>query len=216
MNESPEFEPSSHTLLGGELHPDSVSERQGLSYLEGWHVKAELNRVFGVDGWTYRPELNCVGTVEVSRFKAGDDGKRIETKGAATGYTALVELTIYTVMEPLVITDVGFGDSTMYTSSAAIGTHELASKEAVTDGLKRCAAKLGDLFGLGLYGDLGRKDIKARGRELASLQSLQEGASELAAAKLGRAPSSRLEKAKALGVLSRDLQDPAALSRLLP
>ena len=78
MNESPEFEPSSHTLLGGELHPDSVSERQGLSYLEGWHVKAELNRVFGVDGWTYRPELNCVGTVEVSRFKAGDDGKRIE------------------------------------------------------------------------------------------------------------------------------------------
>ncbi len=49
------FSDSQIRLLKARLNPDHVRSRiadgQILSYLEGWHVIAEANRIFGFDGW---------------------------------------------------------------------------------------------------------------------------------------------------------------------
>jgi DNA recombination protein Rad52 len=108
-------------------------------YLETWDVKAAANRIFGYDGWGYTPtELRCIGE---ERFqKDGKDGCRV-------GYIAVVFVEIDGFIEKA---DVGYGDATEYGGSM-ITCHELAAKEAVSDGLKRALTSLGDQFGLALY-----------------------------------------------------------------
>ena len=51
--------------LEAKLDAKHVKTRQvqdaTLTYLEGWHVIAEANRIFGYDGWDRRTlSLNCV------------------------------------------------------------------------------------------------------------------------------------------------------------
>jgi hypothetical protein len=53
--------------------------------------------------------------------------------------------------------DYGYGDGTDKTNPGK--AHELAIKEAVTDGLKRCAKNLGPVMGLALY-DKDQTDVK--------------------------------------------------------
>jgi hypothetical protein len=63
------------------------------------------------------------------------------------GYRATVTVTVDGVQRG----DVGYGDAMEYNGSR-ITPHELASKEAVSDALKRCLSSWGDQFGLVLYG----------------------------------------------------------------
>ena len=56
--------------LAEKLEPQHVSEREAwkggpkLSYIEGWHAKAEANRIFGFDGWTAETlHMECVSIV---------------------------------------------------------------------------------------------------------------------------------------------------------
>jgi DNA recombination protein Rad52 len=135
-------------LLSAPLDPSRVSKREGgggrkLSYLEGHDVIRTANRIFGLGEWGYRTmELRCVGSEEAER-----NGK----VGARVGYTAKVEVWVNGSdgNTAAVFSDVGYGDAVDYNST--ITPHELASKEAVTDGVKRCLKNFGDQFGLALY-----------------------------------------------------------------
>ena len=62
--------------LKSKLKPAHVKTREAdgisLSYLEGWHVVAEANRIFGFDGWDRETVANsCVWTKQTgSRYCA--------------------------------------------------------------------------------------------------------------------------------------------------
>lgn len=116
------------------------SGRQRLSYLQAHDVKRTANRIFGYGGWDYEvQELVCIGEEPFTR-----NGKN----GVRVGYLALVTVSAAGCHRG----DTGYGDAIEYTGSR-ITPHELASKEAVSDALKRCLASFGDQFGLCLYGD---------------------------------------------------------------
>lgn len=137
------------TKLAAPLDPNRVKHREGsggrsLSYLEGHDVIRTANEVFGIGGWGYVVnDLTCIGTEPFERkdFKTGET-----KKGIRVGYRALVMARIGEVS----FEEVGYGDAQEYNGST-ITPHELASKEAVTDALKRALKNLGDQFGLVLY-----------------------------------------------------------------
>lgn len=136
------------------LDPFRISKRSGgggkqFSYLEGWDVKRRANEIFGYGRWGYSvTDLTCLGEEDFT----GSNGKT----GVRVGYRAIVE--VWVQPDPLTTrgdlrstySDVGYGDAQEYNGSK-ITPHELASKEAVTDALKRAFASLGDQFGLCLY-----------------------------------------------------------------
>lgn len=132
--------------LSEPLDPRRVATREGsgrqkLSYLKAHDVKRTANRIFGWSGWSYTvDELVCLGE-EPFKNRNGKEGIRV-------GYRATVAVAIGGVRRG----DTGYGDAMEYTASR-ITPHELASKEAVSDALKRCLASFGDQFGLCLYGD---------------------------------------------------------------
>lgn len=133
--------------LNGPLPPSAVREREAghgktLSYVEGFYVYDFLNDVLGVDGWTYGiRDLRLVQ--DETRAKDGKEQRRI-------GYLVTVELLTYDREghAAICVEDVGFGQGI----DADLGkAHESAAKEAVTDGVKRAARKLGRACGLALY-----------------------------------------------------------------
>ena len=131
--------------LSEPLDPRRVSTRKGsgsqrLSYLQAHDVKRTANRIFGWGGWSYYvEELVLLGEEPFTR-----NGKN----GIRVGYRATVTVLAGGVQRG----DSGYGDAMEYGGSK-ITPHELASKEAVSDALKRCLASFGDQFGLCLYGD---------------------------------------------------------------
>lgn len=138
------------TMLGSPLDPKHVKKPTGSfgpkgDYLEGWHVINELNRVFGFDGWSYTIELSRDSLVE------GTDSKNVPQWQAA--YTCVCTLRVGETMRQ----DVGFGSGFAKQVGDAI---EGATKEAVTDALKRCARTFGNVFGLALY-DKSRANVQA-------------------------------------------------------
>lgn len=115
-------------------------------YLEGWHVIAEANRIFGFDGWSYETvDTRCVS--EKPR-KIGRDGK----DGWGVTYTSRVRV----VVQGVVREDFGAGHG--YDLDAGLA-HESAVKEAVTDALKRALRTFGNPFGLALY-DKARANVE--------------------------------------------------------
>lgn len=135
------FSDTQLTELQKTLDPKHVVKPSGNygpkgDYLEGWHVINELNRVFGFGGWSY--------TIDLTRdaLEKGKDSKGNEQCQAA--YTCICTLTVGTVTRQ----DVGFGSGFAKGVGDAI---EGATKEAVTDSLKRAARTFGNIFGLALY-----------------------------------------------------------------
>jgi len=115
-------------------------------YLEGWHVIAEANRIFGFDGWSYEVmEAKCVS--EAPR-KIGQSQK----DGWGVTYTAKVRVIVAGVMRE------DFGAGHGYDVDAGLA-HESAIKEGVTDALKRALRTFGNPFGLALY-DKTRENVE--------------------------------------------------------
>lgn len=108
-----------------------------LDYLEGWYVIARLNEVLGQGNWDYK--INNLQLVHTG-----------ETNGKHTvHYIATVLLSAMVGGRYVQFSDVGYGDgSDKYNIGKA---YELATKEAVTDAVKRCAKNLGMSLGLALY-----------------------------------------------------------------
>lgn len=106
-------------------------------YIEGWHAIAEANRIFGHGAWSY-----TIKTLSKDSLKEGKNGKGEMQWQAA--YTCIVTLTVGDVTRE----DVGFGSGFAKQVGDAI---EGATKEAVTDALKRALRTFGNPFGLALY-----------------------------------------------------------------
>ncbi len=107
-----------------------------IAYVEGWHVIAEANRIFGFENWdrqTQSPE--CVWQ---------------EKRGGQTAcfYSAKVRITVRTSSTITVREGMGTGYGQAPLSEVA---HELGLKAAETDATKRALATFGNPFGLALY-----------------------------------------------------------------
>jgi DNA recombination protein Rad52 len=107
-----------------------------ISYVEGWHVIAEANRIFGYDCWdrqTLSPR--CLW--------------RETQRGETTCfYTAKVRITVRAGDAMIVREGIGTGTGR---SGATETAHEIALKAAETDATKRALATFGNPFGLALY-----------------------------------------------------------------
>ena len=114
-------------------------------YLEGWHVIAEANRIFGFDGWSY--EISNIRCVSERPRAIGQQAK----DGWGVSYTAHVVVMVGGVARG----DVGAGHG--YDVDCGLA-HESAIKEAVTDALKRALRTFGNPFGLALY-DKSRENV---------------------------------------------------------
>lgn len=131
--------------LDDKIPRDCVSERQGgngrsLSYLEGHYVIDRLNKVLGQGNWAYEANTSLVHSGE------------IETRSGPTysvHYLARVRLVVTIGERTTEFVDYGYGDGSDKNNPGK--AHELAVKESVTDGLKRCAKNLGMSMGLALY-----------------------------------------------------------------
>ena len=107
-----------------------------LHYVEGWHVIAEANRIFGYDAWDRRTlASHCVWS-----------GVSGACHGAA--YTAKVRVSVRAGDITIVREGSGTGEGKAPTPGQA---HELALKRAETDATKRALATFGNPFGLALY-----------------------------------------------------------------
>ena len=107
-----------------------------LHYVEGWHVIAEANRIFGFDAWDRRTlASNCVWS--------GASGQLY-----AAAYTAKVRVSVRAGDIKIVREGSGTGEGKAPTPGQA---HDLALKGAETDATKRALATFGNPFGLALY-----------------------------------------------------------------
>lgn len=128
-------------LLDAKLDPAHVKPPSKFGpkgdYIEGWHAIQEANRIFGHGGWSY-----VIKSLEKDALAEGKNGKGEPQWQAA--YTCIVTVTVGDVTRE----DVGFGSGFSKQVGDAI---EGATKEAVTDALKRCLRTFGNPFGLALY-----------------------------------------------------------------
>ena len=107
-----------------------------LHYVEGWHVIAEANRIFGYDAWDRRTLASrCVWSGQSGAYH-----------GAA--YIAKVRVSVRAGDITIVREGSGTGEGKAATPGQA---HELALKGAETDATKRALATFGNPFGLALY-----------------------------------------------------------------
>ena len=124
-----------------------------LHYIEGWHVIAEANRIFGYDGWDRRTvATNCVWTGTCDQFYLA-------------AYTAKVRIRVRAGDVTIVREGSGTGEGKALTPGQA---HEIALKSAETDATKRALATFGNVFGLALY-DREQAGVRQRSKAKAAL-----------------------------------------------
>ena len=126
--------------LRAKLKPQHIRTREAdgitLSYLEGWHVIAEANRVFGFEGWDRETvSSDCVWTKQVNGRYCAAYVCRIRVRVRAGDVLITREGS-------------GAGESNAATPGQA---HEFAAKAAETDATKRALMTFGNAFGLSLY-----------------------------------------------------------------
>lgn len=105
-----------------------------LSYVEGWHVIAEANRIFGFDGWT-RELLSLIENTP-------------PTQNAKGNYIVSFRATVRIIANGIAREGTGFGSGIARDIHDA---YESAVKEAETDAMKRAFMTFGNPFGLALY-----------------------------------------------------------------
>ena len=107
-----------------------------ISYVEGWHVIAEANRIFGHDCWDRKTlSPRCVWSHH-------------QTDQSAVFYTTKVCITVRADGDVIVREGIGTGFARAPSAEAA---HDIALKAAETDATKRALATFGNPFGLALY-----------------------------------------------------------------
>src|SRR6476646_3741427 len=127
-----------------------------LHYVEGWHVIAEANRIFGYDAWDRRTLVShCVWSGPSGAYH-----------GAA--YTARVRVSVRAGAITIVREGSGTGEGKAPTPGQA---HELALKGAETDATKRALATFGNPFGLALYDREQTGVRKSRGKRMPAVSS---------------------------------------------
>src|SRR5579859_6502239 len=133
--------------LRAPLARDHVKSRQQagrtLSYIEGWVVIAEANRIFGFDGWDRETvECRCVTEAEVMM------GANKDRPGWRVAYVGRVCVTVRAGDTAVIREGTGYGSGI----DADLGqAHESAIKECETDCTKRAMMTFGNPMGLALY-----------------------------------------------------------------
>ena len=142
--------------LRSKLKPAHIKTREAdgntLHYVEGWHVVAEANRIFGFDGWDRESVTStCVWTKQTGlRF--------------AAAYVTRVRITVRAGEERIVREGCGAGESNAASPGQA---HEFAAKAAETDATKRALSTFGNSFGLSLYAGSNDQNGRKSGNGLA-------------------------------------------------
>lgn len=141
------FTPDQIAALQAPLDRAKVKQRsqsgRSLSYLEGWQVIAEANRIFGFDGW--QRETITEKCVAEHQREVGRDKK----PGWGVTYVCRVRITVGHAMGAVVIRE---GTGSGHGIDVDLGlAHESAIKEAETDAMKRALMTFGNPFGLALY-----------------------------------------------------------------
>jgi hypothetical protein len=118
-------------------HVKTRSSQGGtISYVEGWHVIAEANRIFGHDCWDRKTlSPRCVWSHH-------------QTDQSAVFYTTKVCITVRADGDLIVREGIGTGFARAPSAEVA---HDIALKAAETDATKRALATFGNPFGLALY-----------------------------------------------------------------
>ncbi len=174
------FSPEQITALSGPLARANVKERKqggsSVSYIEGWVVIAEANRIFGFDAW--QRETVLLKCVSQSERLIGRDQK----PGWGVTYAARVRITVFAGDRPPLIRE---GSGAGHGIDVDLGqAHESALKEAETDAMKRALMTFGNPFGLALY-DKQQREVQGASEPA---RSTERPASQQAA---GGSPASR-------------------------
>lgn len=134
------FLPAQTRKLKIKVPSRSVRQRdvngQAFSYVEGWFVISEANRIFGFDGWDRE-------TLETKCLWAKQIGDRF-----SVAYLTKVKVSIHTGERRVVREGTGFGEAGFPTAAQS---HEFAVKASETDATKRALVTFGSAFGLALY-----------------------------------------------------------------
>ena len=153
------------TALSAPLDRAKVRQREqgrsSVSYLEGWQVIVEANRIFGFDGW--QRETVALRCVNQSERTIGRD----QRPGWGVTYTARVRITVGEGSGAQLIRE---GCGAGHGIDTDLGqAHESALKEAETDAMKRALMTFGNPFGLALYDKQQREVTQAIGNSSAPL-----------------------------------------------
>lgn len=140
------FSDSQIASLSAGLERRHVKERKQagrkLSYIEGWQVISEANRIFGFDAWSSETiEIRCVSEAPRKIGEAKRDGFGVS-------YIARVRVTVKAGDQLVTREGVGSGHGIDVDLGLA---HESAIKESETDARKRALMTFGNPFGLALY-----------------------------------------------------------------
>jgi DNA recombination protein Rad52 len=144
------FTPEQVSALQSPLDRSKVRTRTqqrgpALSYIEGWVVIDEANRIFGFDSWAREVvQTTCVADSECKLGRAPD-----QYDGWAVTYICRVRITVDTADLVRVVRE-GTGAGHGYDRNRGLA-HESAIKEAETDAMKRALMTFGNPFGLALY-----------------------------------------------------------------
>jgi hypothetical protein len=127
------------------------SREQGrgrVSYLQGWVLIEEANRIFGFDGWQ-RQTLSSRCVSEAQRLIGSKSEGRPQKEGWGVTYIARVRITVNAGAQGWLIRE---GTGAGHGIDVDLGlAHESAIKEAETDAMKRALVTFGNPFGLALY-----------------------------------------------------------------
>ena len=151
------FTQSQQEALAAPLDRANVQTRsqsnRNFSYLEGWHVIAEANRIFGFDGWQ-RETLHCQCVSERERSIGSGQDPRGQRSGWGVTYTAKARIQVGEIIRE--------GSGAGHGIDMDLGqAHESALKEAETDAMKRALMTFGNQFGLALYDKQQREVISS-------------------------------------------------------
>lgn len=163
--------------LAAKLDGGVVAKRkQGnfmVSYIEGWWVISEANRIFGFGNWDRQ-------TVEL---EVVHESGYVNAKGVdmwAVSYRAKVRIIVHEDGGDRAIMREGSGTGHGYSKPASAGdAHESALKEAETDAMKRALMTFGNPFGLALY-DKKRANV-AQGNVVKAKEAYRTFVSDLTA-----------------------------------
>lgn len=127
-----------------------VARRESFDYLEGWYVINRANQIFGHGKWS----TSIINSERVQlEKKPTKDGK---SENNWVGYLVTARVTL---PDGAIYEDIGFGQGIDKDLGKA---HESATKEAVTDAVKRCLKNTGLSMGLALY-DKTKSGVKKKG-----------------------------------------------------
>ena len=136
------FTPEQTAALKAPLDPAAIKpppKGKFGSYVDGFHIIDEANRIFGHDGWSY----SISALAQCARIETTDSRQQPQIR---VGYRCTVRVEAGGVWREGAAVGTG-----MAKPENEADAHESAVKEAETDALKRALRSFGYTFGLALY-----------------------------------------------------------------